>query len=343
MLLLILFKCIFITSATIVQYTDKHGSTVQQKEIKTRVLTGQILDPSTTIIKSVIYDKNSEELTEVANFPLLKNLILDNSKHRFVPELKNIPVLQNIFLEKNHIIYIPFGRLTFVPAVYVFLRFNNIQKIEHDSFGESVKHIYLSCNMLSYFEPEWFTNPSKLEVLDLDANKITNIQENAFIKFTKLQYVYLLHNGLVSIESGAFSARNFFSEMWLGYNNLEKISSDIFRNEIITIEILDISYNNLTYLEKDFMEKVTGLHSINIDQNPWQCICYDNIIRPWLNRVSNRVDNNKIKCVQNRLARCIEEPDEKLIRFYYGVRNKSSNNREIYCRAGFKNRIEYRN
>lgn len=338
-ILILIISVLLPISATIVQYTEVGSDVSQVQEIRGRILTGQTLSLYTININSVSYVKNNEELIRVADFPTLRNLNLDNSNHRYIPELKNLPSLENLYMEKNDILYIPYGRFTSIPIVYLFLRYNNIQQIEDSSFGKNLKHLYLSCNNLQYFEPKWFTNPTKLEVLDLDANKITSLQPNAFIQFINLKYIYLLHNGLHTIGPGAFSGRTYYDEVWLGFNNLTKLPSNAFQNYEITIEVFDISFNKLTYLEQDFMTKFKQKTTPYIDGNPWECSCYHNIIQ-WVNwRTYNKrkgVERGDPSCVVSlKNSVCEERVNSEIIQYFQQFSSKNPENRYSYCKPGF--------
>lgn len=336
--ILLLFLLSIDCDAAILEIHDGH-STSRVISTESIILDNSVLPPSTLSLKKVRYLPHDEEISRIHNLQNLRFVKIEGVNQQFLPEFKQLPKLESIYFEHNDIIYVSRGHISTVPVVYVFLRFNNLLQIEDKSFGPNLKHVYLSCNQLTKFSPDWFQNPSRLEVLDLDANRIRAIGEFALKNFVKLDYLYLMHNGLYTIGDGAFPNRVSFSELWLAYNNLKTFSSDAFSPSNITIDHLDIAFNKLTYLSKKFMEKVHMKNTPHIDGNPWQCSCYyDQIIKwiPW-DSYGELIDRDRPyepRCVVNRGAlanACVYKSDDASIDFFLRSSSAPPQDREKYC------------
>lgn len=324
-----------------IEYRDARSNGKKYLNITSKIIDPQIIDPLTIGIYKVIYGENRDEIIQVSDLQLLQNFHLRNAKQQFIPQFKNLPKLNYLSLEHNEIIFVSKDRFSTMPLVYIDLKFNNILRIEDGSFGVNVKHVYLSCNMLNKIEPTWFLNPAKLEVLDLDANNIQYIENDTLKNFVKLDYIYLMHNGLHTIGDGAFAHKNFISEMWLAFNHLTRLPNTVFRPGQITMEILDLSYNKLSYLPFTLMQRLNVSKAPHIDGNPWKCPCYYDYILKWINWDSYGVLTdpdrpNEPRCVVSKgffKRHCTSAVDHEAITYFLRNSSPPPEDRSKYCRS----------
>lgn len=336
--LVLLTQWFLLCGCTKIEYHDASSSNNKYLDISSKVVSGQNV-PGTTVGISRVWYRDREEIRWVKDLPMLRYVKIESAGQEFVPKFRNVPKLESVFLEKNEITYVSDEHFGSTTLVYAFLRFNIIRAISEGTFGERVKHVYLSCNNLTRFDSEWFQNPARLEVLDLDANNIRHIEEGALEKFIKLDYIYLMHNGLLTIGDRAFSHRNFISEMWLAFNHLTAFPETIFKDTNVTIELLDISFNKLTYLPRKLMENLKVLSTPHIDGNPWQCPCYYPEIITWINwetygKLIDRDRPREPRCVVSKgrfRNTCVDQIDIEAIRFFLTNSSPPPEDRASYC------------
>lgn len=299
-------------------------------------LNNNVLSPKTNSIKQVIYSSKNRQISVVENLPELRSIYIERVEQQIIPEFKNVPKLSDVYMQSNDFVFIKKENFGYTNAVYIFLRFNSVYQIEDGSFGPKVKHVYLQCNNIRHVSPEWFQNPAVVNVLDLDENDIEYLQEGTFKDFKKLEYLYLVANGLKRIGDNAFSGTNFISELWLGSNEITELPATIFGSENVVMERLDISYNKLTFLTKDFLKQVNVTVSISLDDNPWQCSCYYYHILDW---AGSRISSEKARSGEPRCVgeygpisrKCKYWVDKSIIDIYRKEVSPPLINRDIIC------------
>lgn len=300
-LFVFIINIFILTKSLNISYSEVGSSTFQTVDIENVIkIDSFILNPKTNTIKIQIYSNNDKQIKKVEDLPNLRTIFIEDVRQRAIPEFKFLPVLTDIYMQSNELVYVKKDNFGQTNAVYLFLRFNNIFYIEDGSFGPKTKHVYLQCNQLDQFNPNWFQNPAILNVLDLDQNNIQTIQNSAFRGFKKLEYIYLTGNGIKKIGDHPFPTSTFISELWLGSNELMSLPETLFDNPVL-LERLDISYNKLNYLSSNFLDKVKIMESLSIDGNPWHCSCYYFHLIPW--------GGSKISFKESKKgeARCISE------------------------------------
>lgn len=343
MLVIFLFINFFYVSATSIEFFILRTSSVNTINLNGGEISDRYLSLFTNNINKITYSGTDEQINIVANLPELRVFNLEGQKQLFVPTFQNLPKIESLSLDRNELFSVQRDSFRTIPVVYLHLQKNSISQIQDGSFGTNLKHIYLACNMLQSIESVWFQNPAKIEVLDFDANNITFIRPYALQSFTALSYLYLLHNNLKTISIGVMPNRNFFSELWLGYNSLTELNPSIFAEGNITVEWLDISFNKLSFLTPEFMERIHPVDTPLIDGNPWQCPCYYyQIIRwmPWASYGIIPKDRpGEPRCVADSGAfatTCVPVVNLELIDYFMKHTTPGPENKEIYCRKGRK-------
>ncbi|XP_055377292.1 chaoptin [Condylostylus longicornis] len=164
---------------------------------------------------------------------------------------------------------------TMHELTYINLSFNQICQILNGLFnGDIHKHLIeidMSYNLIENLTSKTFDNLEKLQILNLQSNKINIIERHSFFNLPYLKYIDLSHNKLYNISESAFAFLPSLTELDLTYNLLTKFSLNYFyyvtnstnllklnlsHNEIIDfndilisylyINELDISYNLIT-------------------------------------------------------------------------------------------------
>uniref|UniRef100_A0A4W3J5H6 Leucine-rich repeat and fibronectin type-III domain-containing protein 2 n=1 Tax=Callorhinchus milii TaxID=7868 RepID=A0A4W3J5H6_CALMI len=145
----------------------------------------------------------------------------------------------------------PSKGLLFVPpnidrrTVELRLGGNFILSINRQDFGNmtGLVDLTLSRNTIDYIQPYSFADLESLRSLHLDSNRLTRIGSNDFRGLLNLQHLILNNNQLNSILDEAFD------------------------DFLLTLEDLDLSYNNLVSLPWEALGKMINLHTLSLDHN----------------------------------------------------------------------------
>ncbi|XP_058250260.1 leucine-rich repeat and fibronectin type-III domain-containing protein 4 [Hemibagrus wyckioides] len=101
----------------------------------------------------------------------------------------------------------------------------------------------LSRNTISYIKPMAFADLESLRSLHLDGNRLTALGSRDLVGMLNLQHLILNNNQLINI------------------------SSDAFDDFLLTLEDLDLSYNNLRKAPWEAIQNMASLHTLNLDHN----------------------------------------------------------------------------
>ncbi|XP_051947302.1 leucine-rich repeat and fibronectin type-III domain-containing protein 4-like [Xyrauchen texanus] len=101
----------------------------------------------------------------------------------------------------------------------------------------------LSRNTISHIRPMAFADLESLRSLHLDGNRLTELGPRDLVGMLNLQHLILNNNQLINISSEAFD------------------------DFLITLEDLDLSYNNLRKAPWDAIQNMASLHTLNLDHN----------------------------------------------------------------------------
>lgn len=163
--------------------------------------------------------------------------------------------LKSLVLAHNFIESIPNNCFETLSKIeYIDLSYNRIKSI-NDIFRwpnlSRLRWLYLAGNQIQYIKPNAFSTLKSLKGLDLSDNKLTSIELDWYVGIkTKtvpfLQYMNISYNYIDDLPNTFFT--------YLKYN------------------ILDVSNNHLTYAPIEMQDNIR-IGTINIDGNPWQCIC----------------------------------------------------------------------
>ncbi|XP_051554154.1 leucine-rich repeat and fibronectin type-III domain-containing protein 4-like [Myxocyprinus asiaticus] len=101
----------------------------------------------------------------------------------------------------------------------------------------------LSRNTISHIRPMAFADLESLRSLHLDGNRLTELGQRDLLGMLNLQHLILNNNQLINISSEAFD------------------------DFLLTLEDLDLSYNNLHKVPWDAIQNMASLHTLNLDHN----------------------------------------------------------------------------
>ncbi|CAG0909487.1 unnamed protein product, partial [Cyprideis torosa] len=184
--------------------------------------------------------------------------------------------LTHLMLSLNEILFI--GRETFSgldELEHLELDQSQISEIEPGAFSSlsNLKTLNLSSNKLGFTSPFFvqdFANLSRLEILDLSHNALSNMPVTDFT-FQSVESLLLTGNRFRELD-----------RLWIGpnlkYLDVSKNQISVYRpwsnsNESFSLELLDFSSNHLLYLDKDLLEVFNQTHSLLLGDNPFICSC----------------------------------------------------------------------
>lgn len=142
----------------------------------------------------------------------------------------------------------------------------------------------ISNNSITTLNSSAFEGLSNLHILDLQQNRISDISSDAFMSLQSLTQIDLRNNNIKELPEKLFRNLTNLQEISLGNNLLTKLNlrsdsvttlllpnnsiCEISMLDLPKLEVLDLSWNNLTSLPTDFFENVQNLSTLILDGNP---------------------------------------------------------------------------
>uniref|UniRef100_A0A8C2AA68 Leucine rich repeat and fibronectin type III domain containing 4b n=1 Tax=Cyprinus carpio TaxID=7962 RepID=A0A8C2AA68_CYPCA len=112
-----------------------------------------------------------------------------------------------------------------------------------------------------------FANMTGLVDLTLSRNTISHIRPLAFADLESLRSLHLDGNRLSELGPRDLVGMINLQHLILNNNQLINISSEAFDDFLLTLEDLDLSYNNLRKAPWDAIQSMASLHTLNLDHN----------------------------------------------------------------------------
>ncbi|XP_050445558.1 chaoptin isoform X1 [Cataglyphis hispanica] len=207
--------------------------------------------------------------------------------------------LQTLYLGRNAIEKLPadaFVGLTFLEILD--LRENNLKEIDLSVFRDGMAHLthlYLNDNQLTYVPYAQLSQLKRMKVLDLSYNRISRMLQTQqeleirgiqmsldvlrldynqieilatgdFQHFYKVNRTYLSGNPLTMIEEGTFRDSRI-RELYFSDCDLLEINSANLAGLESTLELMDISGNNITTLPNRLFQEFDFLHTLIFREN----------------------------------------------------------------------------
>lgn len=239
---------------------------------------------------------NQLSILDLSSFLSLYNLeqlyLSNNSISKFPPNLfTNNKELSILHLDRN-----PLKRFYYNVTTNQ-LENLNLQgcKLSHfdlssTTYLRSLSELNLSNNMLYNISADAFSHMTELNYIDLSNNRLTKLDENIFSNNSYLEKVVLdgnrfdslpvfkmdgkfeiasfscKHCGLRSIPPNAFKNMPALTTIELSYNEIENI--DYLCRDLFSLNLLDVSYNRITKLDKNTFISTPNLSFLKMDNNP---------------------------------------------------------------------------
>lgn len=187
---------------------------------------------------------------------------------------ENVPNLYEVNLALNSIEVVPVGVFNFLNVRSVFLNNNSIVRIERNAFDNMtyLTYVQLEYNKLKEIDSDWFKNSPRVFSVFYNHNTITTIPEGAYKNFVKTFEIpiFLMNNAIESIHPDAFDGLTKIGDVYLSRNRIKELNDTFPSAEYVRNVYLD--FNELECLSEGF--KMTPLvGSINVEGNPLRCDC----------------------------------------------------------------------
>ncbi|XP_044730694.1 protein toll-like [Chrysoperla carnea] len=217
--------------------------------------------------------QNNKNLTEIKLSNNANSLTLSNGLFSNLPNLKGIflkqskieNVSEDIFWNSSNIINISLkeNQLEYLPEM-LFRDAKNLLNLD------------LSRNKITSIPEKLFKSLDKLEELDLSVNQISSISDN-FKYQVNLLNLNLGNNSLTRLEHNAFPRSKSLISLILRHNQLSFDEySDPFNN-LLSLQYLDLSHNNITSILYSWRNVLTSMRNLNLAYNQIKGIEFDDI------------------------------------------------------------------
>lgn len=208
----------------------------------------------------------------------LVSIILENNGILHISPfmVKETDELHNFQLINERIKIFPRQVFYKAPKLYkIEIRNTEIAIIQDEAFYNlpSLSDLVLTNNQIKYFNSSALFSNSNVMSLSLSNNKLTH--NSIVLKgLTNLTVLALNANLLERIEPALFEDQTKLNILYLENNYLVHIYSHTLPSSLWR---LDLSFNNLTYLQPTFFQRFNLLKRVYLVGNPWQCTCWYNI------------------------------------------------------------------
>lgn len=207
----------------------------------------------------------------VDNMPSLRSLFIGSSLLSAIPEINNASNLMYLSFPKNKIEILKPGDFLAMP---------------------NLEEVNLSDNLIRKLEPFTFSNLKKLRILNLEKNFLKIVSYKAFSNIKNLQKLRFTHNSINFFDGRIVDFNPFLMELHLGSNFLEQfpvitnaknlwqidlggnkfnvLEGKNFGTVFNRLEMLTLSFNNLTKIEREVFDNLKNLKHLHLHSNRMQ-------------------------------------------------------------------------
>ncbi|TDG48108.1 hypothetical protein AWZ03_005525 [Drosophila navojoa] len=211
-----------------------------------------------------------DTFTEAASLESL--LLAINSLDAF--QLTNKNIVHQLHLDYNHLTNLTINATRFVRANY-----NNISSI-HMHQALQLETLELRGNRLASMAN--ITNLTALLHLDLSYNPIGSLTVSTFDQLKRLRNLYLRATGVRELQFGMFSKQKFLEILDLSFNNLTNLNLDLFVPYLTNLKQFFVDGNLLTEVQgnRSFAQAFPLLQKLGISRNRFNCSYLHHLLIP---------------------------------------------------------------
>jgi len=152
---------------------------------------------------------------------------------------------------------------------------NEISEIIPGTFENmiSLDSLSLRRNRIEHVDRDMFSGLFELKYIDLSENKLQYVHPDVFLKLPKFQKIHLHENPGLRIPTDLnFIKSHSLSILDISGCNVSSLSVETFAN-VSALEMLDLSYNNLTTVDINILKALPKLSILSLFGNPLHCDC----------------------------------------------------------------------
>lgn len=207
----------------------------------------------------------TSELVSVETLDLSNNDITDLRGDGFPAGLQ----IRDLYLSNNKISTLQLGALDHLGSSLQVLKLsrNRISQIPIRAFQlPRLTQLELNRNRILQIEGLTFQGLSSLEVLKLQRNSISKLTDGAFWNLSKMKVLHLEYNNLTEVNSGSLYGLSSLTQLFLTNNSIARINPDGWKF-CQRLRELNLSYNNLTRLDEGSLAVLGDLHTLRLGHN----------------------------------------------------------------------------
>uniref|UniRef100_A0A8C5D9T3 Ig-like domain-containing protein n=1 Tax=Gouania willdenowi TaxID=441366 RepID=A0A8C5D9T3_GOUWI len=213
----------------------------------------------------VIDGRRSRELVSVETLDLSNNDITELRGPCFPAGLQ----IRDLYLGNNKIGHLELGVFDHLGSTLQVLRLsrNRISQIPVRAFQlPKLTQLELNRNRIRQVEGLTFQGLSSLEILKLQRNSISKLTDGAFWDLAKMKVLHLDHNNLTEVNSGSLYGLTSLQQLFLSNNSISHINPDGWKF-CQRLRELNLSYNNLTRLDEGILAVLGDLQNLRLGHN----------------------------------------------------------------------------
>ncbi|KFO24516.1 Leucine-rich repeats and immunoglobulin-like domains protein 3 [Fukomys damarensis] len=143
---------------------------------------------------------------------------------------------------------------------------NNISELKTAFPPLQLKYLYINSNRVTSMEPGYFDNlANTLLVLKLNRNRISTVPPKMF-KLSQLQHLELNRNKIRNVDGLTFQGLGALKSLKMQRNGVTKLMDGAFWG-LSNMEILQLDHNNLTEITKGWLYGLLMLQELHLSQN----------------------------------------------------------------------------
>lgn len=251
----------------------------------------------------------------------LKELYLQNN---FITSLENVfyglHAIEIIDMHNNSLLLLNPSEINSTTVLYVNLSQNKLRSLESGAVSApQLRALNVSYNEIDDIKEGAFKGCKLLEIIELERNKLKQLNQYTFARLHKLRDINLAYNNLTVLQTSVFTHIPELRYLNVSHNQIEGLQ----RGGVLplrSLHSLDISYNNLKYLDyKQLFDHAPGLVLIHLENNSLPCYVVEEMLEFYKDdhmefSVDDKYGNLNETC--NRTARPDElYPDEESAKY----------------------------
>lgn len=226
------------------------------------------------------------------------------------PNLKSLSIVNNEVISVHRRV---FNGLR-VKALRLFN--NKIAYTARECFENmtDLEELFLEENRLrSFNSTALFGDRSNLTLLNLEKNRLSEIDEHSFASLQKLKILILSYNKISYVRKGTFNQNTILEKLYLDHNEMTTLDIQSFPKEgLPQLNFLSIDKNRLMFMSSFLLRRFPGLQMMTLEGNPWKCTCVE-VLNNRLNAMGIRRPYSEYGYFQGKKPMCVitrREPDK---------------------------------